>query len=292
MRADATCYRHPDRRAAVACQRCDRPICTDCMIQASVGFHCPEDAKGGKQQVYTSRTLFGAGGRPVVTLSLIAVNLAVFVVGLGMGENALSGGSDRLTIDGGLLGGGYLSTGEFIGVDSGEWYRIVTGGFLHSGILHVGFNMYLLYLMGQILEPALGRVPFTVAYFFSLLAGAFGVLLLDPAQLTVGASGAVFGLMGVLVVFQRSRGQSIFDSGLGGLLILNLVLTFAVSNISIGGHLGGLIGGLIAGWLLIELPRRSRALPAYLPTLTLVALGAAVFGASLWAAAQWADPVF
>jgi len=292
MRADATCYRHPDRRASVACQRCDRPICTDCMIQASVGFHCPEDAKGGSQQVYTSRTLFGAGGRPIVTMTLIAVNLAVFVVGLTMGENAVSGGSDQLTIDGGLLGGGFLSTGELIGVDAGEWYRIVTGGFLHSGILHVGFNMYLLYLMGRILEPALGRVPFAVAYFFSLLAGAFGVLLLDPNQLTVGASGAVFGLMGVLVVFQRSRGQSIMDSGLGGLLILNLVLTFAVSNISIGGHLGGLIGGLIAGWILIELPRQSRALPSFLPTAAVVALGAATWFGCLWAASQWMDPLF
>ncbi len=292
MRADATCYRHPDRRASVACQRCDRPICTDCMIQASVGFHCPEDAKGGSQQVYTSRTLFGVGRRPVVTLTLVAINLVVFAVGLTMGENALSGGSDRLTIDGGLLGAGFLSSGEFIGVDAGEWYRIVTGGFLHSGILHVGFNMYLLYMLGQILEPALGRVPFTVAYFFSLLAGAFGVLLLDPTALTVGASGAVFGLMGVLVVYQRSRGQSIMDSGLGGLLILNLVLTFAVSNISVGGHLGGLVGGLIAGWILIELPRQSRALPAFLPSLAVIALGAGTFFGCLWAASQWMDPVF
>ncbi len=98
------------------------------MIQASVGFHCPEDAKAGKQQVYTAGTLFGAGGRPIVTITLIAINLVVFAVGLTMGENALSGGTDRLTIDGGLLGAGFLSSGEFIGVDAGEWYRIVTGG--------------------------------------------------------------------------------------------------------------------------------------------------------------------
>lgn len=262
------------------------------MIQASVGFHCPEDAKAGRQKVYTSRTLFGAGGRPIVTMTLIALNLALFVVGLTLGENALSGGSDRLTIDGGLLGAGFLSTGEFIGVDAGEWYRIVTGGFLHSGILHVGFNMFLLYMMGQILEPALGRLQFGAAYFFSLLTGAFGVLLLDPTALTVGASGAVFGLMGVLVVHQRSRGQSIMDSGLGGLLVMNLILTFAISNISIGGHLGGLIGGLIAGWILIELPRQSRALPAFLPTAALVAMGGATFFGCLWAASQWMDPLF
>ena len=118
------------------------------------------------------------------------------------------------------------------------------------------------------------------------------VAAVAPTALTVGASGAVFGLMGVLVVYQRSRGQSIMDSGLGGLLVLNLILTFAVSNISVGGHLGGLVGGLIAGWILIELPRRSRALPAFLPTMAVIALGAGTFFGCLWAAAQWMDPVF
>jgi len=214
------------------------------------------------------------------------------VLGVAQGGNALSGGSDQLTLDGGLIGFGQLSNGVFIGVDTGEWYRIVTGGFLHSGLIHFGFNMFLLYMMGQILEPALGRITFGVAYFFSLVAGALGVLLLDPTALTVGASGAVFGLMGVLVVHQRSRGQSIFDSGLGGLLVFNLIFTFVGSNISIGGHLGGLVGGLIAGWILIELPRQSRALPAFLPVVAVVALGGASFFGCLWAASQWMNPIF
>ena len=255
------------------------------MIQAPIGFHCPEDAKQGRQKVYTSATLFGSGGRQaVVTMTLIAVNVAVFVLGLSVG-------GDSLRLDGGLIAFGRLSTGEFIGVDTGETYRLVTSAFLHASLLHVGFNMYLLYLLGQVIEPVLGPVRFGVAYVFSLLCGAFGVLLLDPNALTVGASGAVFGLMGVLVLVQRSRGLGLFDTGLGSLLVINLLLTFVISNISIGGHIGGLLGGLVAGLLLVELPQRSRALPTYLPTAALVALGGAVVAGSLWAASNWMDPI-
>ncbi len=123
------------------------------------------------------------------------------------------------------------------------------------------------------------------------MCGSLGVLLLDPTALTVGASGAVFGLMGVLVFVQRSRGLGLFDTGLGGLLVINLVFTFLVSGISIGGHLGGLVGGLIAGWLLVMLPQQSRAMPSFLPLAAVIALGAAVFGASLWAASNWMDPI-
>jgi membrane associated rhomboid family serine protease len=282
MRADATCYRHPDRRASVSCQRCNRPICTECMIEAPVGFHCPEDAKQGRQKVYTSQQLFRGRGRPVVTMTLIAINVAVFIVGQALGADDQFRGFSQLEVDGGLNG---------IAVDVGDWYRIFTSGFLHANLLHLAFNMYLLYLLGQIIEPALGSVRFAVAYVFSLVCGSLGVLLLDPTALTVGASGAVFGLMGVLVFVQRSRGLGLFDTGLGGLLVINLVFTFLVSGISIGGHLGGLVGGLIAGWLLVMLPQQSRAMPSFLPLAAVIALGAAVFGASLWAASNWMDPI-
>ncbi|MET0737996.1 MAG: rhomboid family intramembrane serine protease [Acidimicrobiales bacterium] len=287
MRADATCYRHPDRRASVSCQRCNRPICTECMIEAPVGFHCPEDAKAGQQKVITSHNLFRSAGRPIVTLTLMAVNLAVYVIGFG-----IEGGSERLRIDGGLLALGQKASGELIGVDAGEWYRIVTAGFLHASLLHLGFNMYLLYLLGQQLEPAMGRIRFGVTYFFSLLCGSLAVLLIDPLALTVGASGAVFGLMGALAVLHYTRGVRLFDTGLGGLILINLIFTFAIPGISVGGHIGGLIGGALAGWLLILLPLRSRALPSFLPTAAVLALGVAVIGASMWAASQWMDPVF
>ena len=256
------------------------------MVQAPVGFHCPEDAKAGKQKVITSQALFRAARRPVVTMTLIAVNLAVFAFGY-----VRVGGSDQLRVDGGLIALARVN-GELIGVDAGEAYRLVTAGFLHASLLHVGFNMYLLYLLGQQLEPALGRTRFAVMYFFSLLCGSFAVLLIDPLALTVGASGAVFGLMGGLAVLHRSQGVRLFDTGLGGLIVINLLFTFAIPGISVGGHVGGLIGGALAGWLMVVLPQRSRALPAFLPAAAVVALGVTVVGGSLWAASQWANPVF
>ncbi|HUF32841.1 MAG TPA: rhomboid family intramembrane serine protease, partial [Acidimicrobiales bacterium] len=132
-------------------------------------------------------------------------------------------------------------------VAAGEWYRIVTSGFLHFGLVHLGFNMFILYMLGQMMEPALGRVRFGVIYVAGLLGGAFGALLLSPDARTAGASGAVFGLMGAAVVGMRHRGVDPMQSGIGGLLVLNVVITFAVPGISIGGHLGGLAGGALAG---------------------------------------------
>jgi membrane associated rhomboid family serine protease len=271
MAVDTTCYRHPDRRAGVSCQRCGRPICPSCMSDASVGFHCPECARGGRQKVYTARTLPGVASRPLVTYALVAANVAVFVYGIGQGGRGISG-TDQMTIDGGLFGPA---------VAAGDWYRVVTAGFLHASILHLALNMYLLYLLGALLEPFLGRVAFAAAYFAALLTGSFGVLLTSPTELTVGASGAVFGLMGLAAVVQWSRGVNVFRGGLGGLIIINLVLTFAIPGISIGGHIGGLLGGLVAGWLLVDLPRRVPALPSAVPTLLVVALGLAAFGGAL-----------
>jgi membrane associated rhomboid family serine protease len=286
MRADATCYRHPDRRASVSCQRCNRPICSDCMIQAPVGFHCPEDAKQGQQKVYTSRSLFSTSARTSpVTLVLIAVNAAAFVYGLTQAGGSLTGATNQVTVDYGLFA-------PIMDVQ-GEWYRLVTSGFLHAGLIHIGFNMWALYLIGPQLERTMGGIRFALAYFFCLLCGSLGALVASPEALTVGASGAIFGLMGMLVIVQRANGLRLFDTGLGSILVLNLLLTFGFSGtISVGGHLGGLAGGLIAGWILLELPRRSRALPSFLPAVAVVALGVAVVGASMWAAAQWMDPIF
>ncbi len=286
MRADATCYRHPDRRASVSCQRCNRPICTECMIEAPVGFHCPEDARQGGQKVYTSRSLFqGGAARAIVTLVLIAINVGVFVVGLGQRGGGLGQAVNQLSVDGGLFAP--------IMAEDGEWYRLVTSGFLHAGLFHLAVNMFSLYNIGPVLERQLGRTRFALAYVLSLLAGSLGALLVDPNTLTVGASGAIFGLLGVIVNAQRAQGLRLFDTGLGGVLLLNFLITFTLSRyISVGGHVGGFIGGLVAGWLLIELPRRSRALPAFLPAAAVVAVVVAVVGASFWAADQWMDPLF
>jgi membrane associated rhomboid family serine protease len=234
------CYRHPERRAGVTCQRCDRPICPDCMNTASVGFHCPECAKTGRQKVYT-KSAIARLNRPVVTRLIIAVNVGVFIAGfIYSSRNALSGRGGFIT-DGGLYGPS---------VAAGEWYRLVTSGFLHAGLLHLGLNMYLLYLLGSSLEPALGKARFLAVYFTSLLCGSLGVILLQPEALTVGASGAVFGLMGALFVLARARGIDPWSSGIGSLIVVNMIFTFAIPGISIGGHVGGLAGGMASAWLL------------------------------------------
>jgi membrane associated rhomboid family serine protease len=238
---EQTCYRHKDRRAGVRCQRCERPICPSCMSSASVGFHCPECVKGGAQKVYTRASLDRLN-RPVVTQTLVAVNVVIFLIGYGR---------SGVELDFGLIGQGVTLDGA-IGVAAGEWYRVITAGFLHANPIHLLFNMLALYTLGGALEPVLGHVRFAVLYFSSLLCGSAGVLILDPNALTVGASGAVFGLLGAMVIAQRSAGIDPWASGLGLIIGVNLLFTFSVPGISIGGHLGGLIGGLVAGWLLLE----------------------------------------
>jgi membrane associated rhomboid family serine protease len=264
------------------------------MRSASVGFHCPECTRAGSQQVHTMGSL-QAGRDPIVTKVLIAINALMFIAAMGGGGGP---GSPRgqLYVDGLLVGGArFIDTG-FIGVDAGEWWRIVTGGFLHANLIHIGFNMFLLWLLGSQLEPYLGRLRFGLLYGVSLLAGSFGVLLLDPTQPTVGASGAVFGLMGAVFVASRAMGVNPWQSGIGGLVVLNLVFTFLIPNISVGGHLGGLIGGAIIGMILVELPRRGvlgdARQSAVVSSLLVAAFGVALWFGSLWAASTWPDHVF
>ncbi|MCB0972025.1 MAG: rhomboid family intramembrane serine protease [Acidimicrobiales bacterium] len=261
-----TCHWHPDRQAGVICQRCDRPICPSCMHQASVGFHCPECTRSGAQKVYRGPAAFEV--RPILTFVLIGLNVAVFalVVAIG-GASALGGSTTSVHVDLALVAklwqqGDTLyvvplpdTTG--IGVGEGQWYRLVTSGFLHYGAIHIAFNMYVLYVLGPVLERSTGRLRFGLIYGVSMLGGSLGALLVDPQALTAGASGAIFGLMGALVLAYRSMGVRIQDSPVFGILMLNLVITFLVSGISVGGHVGGLVGGLATGWLFYDLARRS-----------------------------------
>ncbi len=263
------------------------------MAQASVGFHCPECTREARGQVVTARQVLDRP--PVVTYGLIAVNVVFFLAALATASSV--GG--RLSLwelpfggvsDWGLLIGlGRYTDGSLHGVAQGEWWRIVTGGFLHSGLLHIGMNMLVLWLLGTQLERAIGGLRFACLYFTSLLAGSLGVLLIDPTSPTVGASGAVFGIMGAAFVLQRSRGINPWRSGLGSLIVLNLVLTLLVPGISKGGHLGGLIGGAIAGVLVFQLERVTKsAIPA---VVVCVGLSALFWAGSIWAAEQWRDPV-
>ena len=271
-----TCYRHEDRRAGVRCQRCGRPICPECMTQASVGFQCPECLRGGRQRVVTARNL-NAATQPVVTIAMVALNVALYFV---------SAARAGLEVDYGLIGLARTGAGELVGVAEGEWYRIVTGGFLHASLPHIGFNMFALWILGKQLEPVIGGVRFALVYVASLLGGSLGVLLLDPNALTVGASGAVFGLFGFAFAAQRARGINPMQSGLGAILAINLAFTFLVPNISIGGHLGGLIAGYLCGQLIDVIRPRLGLSSALTSTLlgvfaAVLAVGCVVVGGSL-----------
>jgi membrane associated rhomboid family serine protease len=142
-------------------------------------------------------------------------------------------------------------------IDNGEWYRLISSGFLHYGLLHVGMNMFLLWQLGQLLEPALGRGRFALLYFAAMLGGSAGALALSPNALTGGASGAVFGLMAAAAVGLHQRGVNPMKTGIGATLLLNLLITFAIPGISVGGHLGGALMGAAVGYAMLE-PRWNR----------------------------------
>jgi membrane associated rhomboid family serine protease len=258
----AVCYRHPGRETGVACSNCGNPICPDCMTATPVGMRCP-DCSRQKTQVRTLRNVYA---QPTVTYVLIGICALLFIGNFGRGIS-------QVDIDLGVLGSATFE-GQPIGVADGEYWRLVTGAFLHDGIIHIAFNMYILYWLGTMLEPVLGHVRFAALYFASLLAGSFGAILAEPHSLTVGASGAVFGLMAAAFVLQRARGIDPWRSGIGPVILLNLALPFVFTslNISIGGHIGGLIGGAIAA-LAIERLAAFRRGDLY-PVLACTAVGA------------------
>ncbi len=256
---ETVCYRHPSRETAVSCSNCGRPICTECMTSTPVGMRCPECSKD-RTKVHTVRSMNSVV--TTVTVALIAINAVLFLVSGQFGIGS-SGGSPLFANLG--LFGPAISPG-------GEYWRLVTSGFLHAGLLHVGFNMYLLYVLGQMLEGPLGSKRFVGLYLASLLAGSFGALLLEPLAVTVGASGAVFGLMGAAFFQMRARGIDPFSSGIAPLILFNLAFSFIPGlNISIGGHLGGLVGGGLCALALIAIDKRR--LPHWTGYVALAAIG-------------------
>jgi membrane associated rhomboid family serine protease len=267
----ATCYRHPSRETGVSCSNCGKPICPDCMTSTPVGMRCP-DCAGQRQRVHTMRSMHVD---PIVTYVLIGINVLMFL-GSGGGGGILTGGGSggsRVFLD-------FALWGPAIDVNH-EYYRLITGGFLHSGILHIGFNMYILYWLGTMLEPSLGHLRFGALYFASLLAGSFGALLLDPNAVTVGASGAVFGLMGAAFVLQRARGIDPMQSGIGPIILINLVLGFVIPNVSVGGHIGGLVGGVICAFAMERLAGRGRGVLLPVAACVVIGLLAAVAGVAV-----------
>jgi membrane associated rhomboid family serine protease len=238
-----TCFYHRDRETGRKCTRCGRPACPDCLHQASVGSHCWECIKAAapprKEQIRRAVR----GEDLLVTKILIVLNVAMFIPTIATGGALGSTASD--------FHGDFALWGP--AVAAGEWYRIVTSGFLHFGLIHLGMNMYILYQLGLTLEArGSGRLKYLAVYFASLFAGSFLALVLSPDASTAGASGAVFGLAGAATVGLSRRGIPFSATGWGPLLVINLIFTFAADGISIGGHIGGLIGGLIVGYLMFD----------------------------------------
>lgn len=254
-----TCFRHPNREAGRRCTRCGKPACAECLVQASVGSHCVDCAKAARPDATTRARYWSARQPTLVTYALIAINLAVFIW-LAI-DSIDSLGGDRGTE-------GYIKLGlsrdllrydVYPGIPDfglpGQWYRLVSSGFLHYGILHLAFNMYALWMLGQTLEPMLGRVRFALAYFACLLGGSAGALLLQPDGLHGGASGAVFGLFGLVIVGYMQRGINPLTTPLGGVMIINVLLSFR-PGISFGGHLGGLAAGMLCAIAMMAPPQR------------------------------------
>ncbi|MFF9406017.1 rhomboid family intramembrane serine protease [Streptomyces anandii] len=259
-----TCYRHPDRETGIRCSRCERPICPECMVDASVGFQCPTCVRGGSGTGHAPaasapRTLAGgtvATDPRLVTKVLIGLNLAFFLAQTAIGDRF----TERLE----LLGQAYVPLlGSVEGIAQGQWYRLLTAMFLHGSYLHILFNMLSLWWIGGPLEAALGRVRYIVLYVVCGLAGsALSYLLAAPNQPSLGASGAIFGLFGAMAVLLRRRNYDMRP--IIALLVINLVITFSPGfNIAWQAHIGGLVAGVVIGYAMVHPPRSRRAFVQY-----------------------------
>ncbi|MET7648790.1 rhomboid family intramembrane serine protease [Streptomyces sp. NPDC005426] len=255
-----SCYRHPGRETAIRCTRCERPICPDCMVSASVGYQCPDCVRQGSGTGHhpaprQPRTLAGgaiAADPRLITKILLGINLAVFVAAL----------ADKALIDDLVLLGraNFYFGGPPEGVAEGQWYRLVTSMFLHQEVWHIAFNMLGLWWLGGPLEAVLGRVRYLALYLLSGLAGsALTYWLAEPNQPSLGASGAIFGLLGATVVLMRRLNYDMRPVFM--ILALNLVITFNPwGGIAWQAHVGGLVAGVLIGIGMVHAPRERRNL--------------------------------
>jgi membrane associated rhomboid family serine protease len=240
-------------------------------VQAAVGSHCLDCAKAARPDVKTKVRFWNARQPTLVTFALMAINIAVFLYVAAKDPASLGGrsGVTREQFD--------LGLNEFF-FQNGErdYYRLITSGFLHFGIIHLAFNMLLLFQLGQLLERSLGRVRFGLLYAAGLLGGSCGVLLMGGRGITGGASGAVFGLMAAAAVGLHRQGVNVFSTGIGTTLVLNLFITFTIPGISIGGHLGGAVAGAVCGFVMLAPKWKPYPKAATYATPTLVAVVAAI----------------
>lgn len=255
-----TCYRHTDRETGVRCTRCDRPICPDCMTPASVGFQCPECLREGRKTIRQARTIAGApvtADSPVTRL-LLGLNVGVFL----------------LIFVGGKLGASILnrfSMAPVLVASSHQYYRLITATFLHAGMLHIGFNMYALLLLGDQVERILGRWRYVALYLVAGIGGSAASFYFSPPNsASIGASGAIFGLFGALFVIQRRLRAD--TNQILVVLLLNLFIGFAIPNIDWRAHAGGLVTGAVitAGYVYAGRGRTRSAVHAGIVAVVLV----------------------
>jgi membrane associated rhomboid family serine protease len=272
------CYRHPNRETLVSCSECGRPICEECMTFAPVGIRCPDHSgrpQGTQRLTQGVRRASFEGAGSLVTKVLIGINVGVYLLELAMGGQ-VNGTGNRIYENGALYGPL---------VATGDWWRLFTAMFLHYGPIHLAFNMLALWFFGGAVEQAIGRSRYLLVYIVSGLAGSAGALVFTPNSVTVGASGAIFGILGAALVLERQRNY-VLGGGAIGIIVLNLVFTFAIPGISIGGHLGGLVGGALC---MLALSRfgRTHAIygrPGLLGILGVVAIGVMSVLVAYWRA--------
>ncbi len=280
--APPACYRHPDRETYISCQRCGKPICPDCMRSAAVGFHCPDCVREGAKTTRSGRTAYGgerSSNPALVSQILVGINAAVWLLIVSTGASA-SEWFDRLALlpqtvtfrlnDGSIEHVQGIASSEFGG--GGAYWQLVTSMFTHIEVWHIGFNMLALWILGPQLELALGRLRFVALYFLSGLSGsAFVYWLSSEFSQTLGASGAIFGLMGALLVIALKVGGDV--RSLAGWIGVNFVITVLFASfISWQGHLGGFVGGTVIATALVYAPKQNRARYQYLALGTVAVL--------------------
>lgn len=235
------CYRHPDRETGLSCSDCGRPICADCATFAPVGIRCPDHAGTRRgpatrlkpRPVRRAPGIALASGSAPITRALIAINVAIYLLGAAQGGGFNNPGGSvyaKLWLDAPQL-------------HHGGWWRLITTMFLHAGVLHIAFNMFALWVIGTPVEQYLGRARFIGLYFVSGLAGSAGALLQTPG-VTVGASGAIFGILGAMLIIEWQVTGRLAGNAMMW-IVINLAISFSVAGISWGGHVGGLIGGIL-----------------------------------------------
>jgi membrane associated rhomboid family serine protease len=261
------------------------------MTMAPVGIRCPEHSGRAQGVQRMTRGVHRAAYEGVgakVTKALIALNVGVYVAELANGAN-VNGIGGWIYVHGVLIAVAQSPPGHFIGVAEGDYWRLLTAAFLHYGPFHLLMNMLALWWFGSLLEQRIGSGKFLLLYLVSGLAGSAGALIASPLEPTVGASGAIFGILGAGLVMERQR-DYVFGGSALGIIVINLVLTFSIPNISIGGHIGGLIGGAACALAMTRFGRVGAAYgrPGAIGIAAMIVVGIASIAVAYWKAKGYA----